>query len=144
MLNRKDWTLLAIAGAKEKGLSPVQLQKTLFLLGRQMPEAVGTDFYDFKPYHYGPFDEDVSADARALAKSGDIEITRRPDENWNRYVVTPEGVRRAETLAREIVKAADYLQRLLDWVQRQTFQSLVTAIYAKYPEMRVNSVFQQQ
>lgn len=142
MLTRKDWTLLAIAAAKLKGLSPVQLQKTLFLLGREMPEAVGRDFYDFTAYHYGPFDRAVYTDAEELAVAGEVEVTQRAGENWNRYLVTREGEIRASYLEREVPQAAKYLDELLDWVLRQTFQGLVTAIYAKYPEMRANSVFQ--
>lgn len=142
MMNRKDWTLLAITAAKMKGLSPVQLQKTLFLLGREMGPAVGSNFYDFKPYHYGPFDRSVYTDAEQLAKAGEVEITQRPGENWNSYVATRDGEVRASWLAREAPAAAEYLDELVNWVQHQSFQSLVTAIYAEYPEMRANSVFQ--
>lgn len=142
-MNRKDWTLLAIATAKTKGLSPVQLQKTLFLLGKEMSDAVArTGFYDFEPYHYGPFDRAVYTDAVQLAKGGEVEITQRAGENWNSYVATRDGEIRASWLAREVPAAVAYLDRLVEWVQSQSFQGLVTAIYAKYPEMRANSVFQ--
>ena len=32
-MDRKDWTLLAIAAAKGEPLDPAQLQKSLFVLG---------------------------------------------------------------------------------------------------------------
>lgn len=142
MLTRKDWTLLAVEAAGVQGLSPVQLQKTLFLLGKEMPEAVGNAFYQFQPYHYGPFDHGVYADAEQLAKAGEVEITHRKGENWNRYVITRDGTVRASFVKREAPAAFEYVCRLVEWVHGQTFQSLVTAIYAKYPEMRKNSVFQ--
>ena len=50
-LDRKDWALLAIANAGHGvSLSPVQLQKSLFLLGRELGSKVGANFYDFQPY----------------------------------------------------------------------------------------------
>lgn len=142
MLSRKDFTLLAVDAAKSKGLTPVQLQKTLFLLRMKMPQAVPDNFYDFKPYNYGPFDRMVYSDAESLVKEGQVEIRQWPGENWNRYLVTREGEIRASYAAHERAEVADYIARLVEWVQKQTFESLVTAIYAQYPEMRANSVFQ--
>jgi len=142
MMNRKDWTLLAICAAGHKGLSPVQLQKTLFLLGKEIPEAVNGDFYDFQPYNYGPFDRRAYIDAEALADEGRVEISQNAGENWNRFTATRDGEIKASYLQREVPEATEYLSRLVPWVQQQTFQQLVKAIYAKYPEMRANSVFQ--
>ena len=68
-VTRSDWTLLAICAGGFRGLSPVQLQKTLFLLGKQLPEAVTADFYDFQAYHYGPFDRTVYVDAERLSNT---------------------------------------------------------------------------
>jgi uncharacterized protein len=141
-MNRKDWTLLAICAGGRKGLSPVQLQKTLFLLGRELPNVVGDHWYDFKPYHYGPFDRAVYDEADNLAKQRAIAVIQREGENWNCFEPTPEGVSRASFLEREApTVAVKYIDRLVEWVQAQSFQKLITAVYGKYPEMRVNSVF---
>jgi len=142
-VRRKDWTLLAICAADAKGLSPVQLQKTLFLLGRELPEEVGHAYYDFRPYHYGPFDRTVYSDAEVLAESGHVAITQRDGESWSRYLATAKGCERAEAIKKEApASAVAYLQRVVDWALRQSFQQLVRSIYARYPEMRANSVFQ--
>jgi hypothetical protein len=142
-MTKSDWMLLAITAAGAKGLSPVQLQKTLFLLGKEMPEAVGSDWYAFEPYNYGPFDRRVYEDAESLARKGEVEITQRAGENWNRFTPTRDGEVTASWRVREAPPGAvDYLNRLVEWVQQQTFQKLVSTIYAKYPEMRANSVFQ--
>jgi hypothetical protein len=142
MMTRSDWTLLAVAAAGREGLSPVQLQKTLFLLGKRLPSAVENDWYDFQPYHYGPFDRKVYIDAERLAAKDEIEVTQRNGESWNRYALTRDGEIRASFLEREKPEAVEYLGRLVRWVQEQSFQKLVTSIYAEYPEMRANSVFQ--
>jgi hypothetical protein len=143
MAKRSDWLLLALDAAGSKGLSPVQLQKALFLLGKELPDVVAaTGWYDFEPYNYGPFDSAVYSDAKNLANSREAEIVQREGETWNRYLITRDGEVRASYVAREHPKVADYLRRLVAWVQAQTFQSLVSAVYAKYPDMRANSVFQ--
>ena len=140
---RTDWLLLALDAAGSKGLTPVQLQKTLFLLGKKMPDQVGTEFYDFKPYHYGPFDRAVYTDAEKLAATGRIEIEQREGENFNRYIITRDGEVDVSRLAYEAKDVFEYLKdKLLPWIRSQTFQSLVSAIYAEYPEMRKHSVFQ--
>ena len=78
-LQRKDWTLLAIALAGGLPLSPAQLQKAVFLFGEQMPKDVlPEDFYDFQPYNYGPFCRDVYTDAEELAAEGLVEISADP------------------------------------------------------------------
>src|SRR5258707_9223608 len=75
-MERPDWTLLATKFANQSGLSPVQLQKALFLLGKEMPKSVGDDYYHFVPHNYGPFAKDIYSDADALAREGLIAITQ--------------------------------------------------------------------
>jgi uncharacterized protein YwgA len=74
----KDWTLLVIAAADPKPLQPVQLQKSLFLLGRNLsPEQLQVkEFYDFQPYDYGPFCSDIYSNAEKLSDEGLIRIDR--------------------------------------------------------------------
>jgi len=141
-VTRKDWTLLAIRAARRGGLSPVQLQKTLFLLGKEIPEQVGTQFYNFKPYNYGPFDQAVYADADRLSAEGYVDIVQRSGESWKTYTITRDGEIKASYLDLEAGEVRSYVDQLVEWVQQQNFQQLVRAIYAKYPEMRANSVFQ--
>jgi hypothetical protein len=138
----RDWTLLAIDAANGDGLTPVQLQKALFLLSREMPDAVSEGFYHFVPYHYGPFDRRVYADAERLAQDGIVTIAQRSGENWSRFIINETGKSQAASLRRYVMRnATDYLGRVVEWVQRQSFEQLVRAIYEKYPDMKANSVF---
>ena len=43
-VNRDDWALLALSKSPDAALTPVQIQKTLFLLGENYRNDVGT-FY---------------------------------------------------------------------------------------------------
>jgi hypothetical protein len=141
-MQRKDWTLLAICAAGGAGLTPVQLQKSLFILGEEMGKMIGTSFYDFRPYHYGPFDGDVYSDAEKLEREGLIAISKVPGRNWNQYVPTPDGCAHAEQIDNRNPLATTYLRNVVKWAQSLSFSQLVRAIYDRYPHMRVNSVFQ--
>lgn len=141
-MNRKDWLLLVIAAAKGDRLSPVQLQKTVFLLGKKYPEAVGEDFYEFIPYAYGPFCVDVYRDAEDLDQLGLVAVQPSQYGHWREYRITPVGMNRAEELGHTNHKVVEYLEKKVKWAKSQNFQTLVRKIYDKYPEYRVNSVFQ--
>jgi hypothetical protein len=140
----KDWTLLTIAEAGGEQLQPVQLQKALFLIGATLKRAdLGTDsFYVFEPYDYGPFCAEIYIDASSLESDGLVEIIRPPASRYNLYSATPPGLATAAHLRGQLsYAAADYLKRVVSWVRRASFSEIVAAVYARYPEMKVNSVF---
>ena len=142
---RKDWTLLAIAAAEGEVLSPVQLQKSLFLLSRNLPNLVGEDFYTFRPYNYGPFSIEIYHDAKTLASEGLVSIQEAPEQRWKKYRATPAGLERAVHLVRsEDVPevAVRYLRTAVAWTRSLSFNELLRSIYAHFPEYKVHSVFQ--
>jgi DNA-binding PadR family transcriptional regulator len=141
----EHWTLLVICTAKSKGLSPVQLQKTLFLLQRRLPkEDVGDRYYEFTPYNYGPFNVTIYQDAETMEELGWISINHSPGGRWKVYRATPIGLEFATKLrAQASPHALEYLDTIVTWVLGLSFRELVSAIYAEYPEFRANSVFQE-
>jgi uncharacterized protein len=143
-VNREDWVLLAVYFGHERGLSPVQLQKSLFLLGQEMQNEVG-NFYKFIPHNYGPFAREVYTDADVLAERALIAI-EQDASSYARYLITAVGRDRVrENLVRDVSnRAQEYLGSVVEWAQKQTFSGLVKAIYAKYPEYRINSVFHRR
>ena len=142
-IRREHWVLLAITAAGGRPLSPVQLQKSLFVLGREMCEAVGDGFYNFRPYNYGPFDSDVYADAEMLASRGLVNISQ--PWRWKEYAATPAGMREAEQVKGEAPPAATaYLAKIVAWARSLSFQDLVRAIYARYPDTRAKSIFEER
>lgn len=141
----KDWALLVIDAAEHRGLSPVQLQKALFLLQRKFPaDNLGESFYNFIPYNYGPFDVQIYYDAEKLEKEGLISITPSAEHRWKTYRVALGGLRLASELRTEApARVLAYLDYVVSWVLGLSFRELVSAIYAEYPEFRMNSVFQE-
>ncbi len=141
----QHWTLLAICAAKGKGLSPVQLQKSLFLLEHRLSkEELGEDFYEFIPYNYGPFDVKIYQDAETLEEIGLVNIIKSDAHRWRKYQSTPSGLELATKLRAEVPPhVVTYLDEVIRWVLSLSFRDLVRAIYEAYPEFRANSVFQE-
>jgi uncharacterized protein len=140
----KDWILLTIAAARGESLSPVQLQKSLFLIERNLTGAQRRtrDFYKFTPYDYGPFDSTIYRDAGKLESEGYVSIIQTGNGSYREYAATPDGLRNASELRQQLDEVAlDYLDRVVEWTRKLSFGELVSSIYKAYPEMAVNSVF---
>ena len=54
-MKREDLLLRIIAAAQGERLTPAQLQKVAFLLGKQYADQMPGDYYEFEKYDYGPF-----------------------------------------------------------------------------------------
>ena len=141
-LTKKDWTLLALAAANGQPLSPLQLQKILFLLSQNLSSEVGPHFYHFIPYNYGPFDASVYSDAERLVGEDLVAACTVPGRTWMEYSATKQGIERAEQLKNEMSPVAqNYLPAVVQWTRSLTFTQLLRAIYKAYPQYSVNSVF---
>jgi len=146
-MNRKDWTLMTIALAKGSPLSPIQLQKSLFILGEQCKKDIGGNFYKFIPYNYGPFNPDIYSDAESLVVEELVRIEKAPDKQWAEYSITTEGKTRASELkskaSEKTTRAIKYLESVVRWVKTVTFGELIRTIYKFYPKFKKNSVFEE-
>ncbi len=142
-MHRRDWNLLVLAAAGVRGLTPVQLQKSLFLLGQEFPNELAGDYYAFVPYHYGPFTSDVYTDAEALEADGLIQIIRSPSSSWRIYTITPAGTEAAAAIEKRAEpRMNSYIKKMVAWMKSISFQDLIKTIYQHFPTYRVNSVFQ--
>jgi len=124
LLAREDWTLLVIATAK-RSLLPIQLQKSLHLLGQRFPKLTAGTFYTFGPTSSGPSSAEVSRDANLLAITGLVSIDVI-DPGGRAYRATPKGLERA----RELEKRADpdafhFLRSTVAWVRTRSLDQLL-------------------
>ena len=141
-MNRRDWLLSAIAQAGNKGLSPIQIQKIMFLLRMEAADYVGRGFYAFEPYNYGPFSSVIYKDVDRLVYSG--MLREQKSDSYNIYVATTAGRDRANVLIGQLDKRArDYLSKLVRWVISVDFGQLLRSIYAKYPKYAAKSLFRR-
>lgn len=145
MLARIDWLLLALSAAPDGWMSPVQIQKTMFLFGQEAGDALGDDYYIFRPYRYGPFDAAIYRDIEYLESRDLVRIERLNGRAIRRFVITSEGCMEAREGRREgEEKLRDHLVSLVGWVKRQSFSDLLRNVCARYPQYAKNSVFQRE
>ncbi len=142
-MNRQDWLLLVL-DSTEKALTPVQLQKSLFLLEKTLPdEIVAEDYYDFEPFDYGPFDSAIYQDAELLANQHLVNIVPSSTGRWREYSIGKVGLHRVDEIQRELPEnVQEYVRQLVQWIQTKSFSELVRFIYDRYPDYKINSVFQ--
>lgn len=142
-VSRKNWALLVLALVGGGALSPVQLQKSLFLIGKKMSKLMPNDFYSFEPDNYGPFCGQIYDDVRALASEGLVSVSRASG-NYLQYAATEQGIARSKAICGMLpTEAVEYAKQLVRWVRAQSFRGLVSAIYREFPEYKTNSIFQE-
>ena len=142
-MDRNDLLLLTVADSESAGLTPVQLQKALFLIGQSKLQGLPPDYYEFIPYNYGPFQSDIYTDADKLSAEGHLAQISVPGRAWSVYQITSAGQERAQQIESECDPTlATHVKAVVQWVRSLSFSGLLRAIYAQYPEFRRNSVFQ--
>lgn len=139
-VDRKDWLLSAIAQSGTDGLSPIQIQKIMFLLKMEAKKHVGAAFYEFEAYNYGPFNSTIYRDVETLVEGGFVR--QESAGSYARVMVTSSGLTEAKRLKTALPEGGrKYLKSVVKWVSSVSFNQLLKSIYAKYPEYAVNSVF---
>jgi uncharacterized protein YwgA len=142
MVTRQDWLLMALCAAQDGRLTPIQTQKTLFIMKMEACHQVGHDFYEFVPYNYGPFNNKIYDDVQSLHSEGSVIVEYVPGRRWQEYCATQQGRDRAQSLRQSSpAETVNFLDRVVSWVKGQSFSDLLRAVYAKYPEYAKNSVF---
>jgi hypothetical protein len=136
-VTRTDY-VLAVMAAAQAPLTPVQVQKTFFILDKKVGQQLGGPHFDFQPYNYGPFDPTVYHELENLAARG-LAFVDGPGTS-RRYGVTPGGMQVGLNLLARL-DAADYFLKITDFVRSMSFAQLVSAVYAEWPEMKAKSIF---
>ena len=113
----------------------------VFLIDKKLSDYIGGEQFNFQPYHYGPFDNDVYNELFNLSNDESVSIIK--GYRWNYYALTPKGQSEGEKAFMELDPVAQtFISKLVGFVRSLGFSQLVSAIYKAYPEMRANSVFQ--
>lgn len=142
-MDKNAIVLTALAPAQGAAFSPVQVQKLLFLIERNIADKVDGPHFNFQPYDYGPFDAAVYGVLDDLADEELIEVLDVPGQSWKRYRLTEAGQIEGGVFFNSIndKNIRNYIETLSSFVLKLTFPQLVSAVYKAYPEMKVNSVF---
>jgi uncharacterized protein len=138
-MTRKDYVLAVLAAAEGAPLTPVQVQKLFFILDQRLGGTVGGPFFNFEPYHYGPFDAAVYREIQELESQGLTEIENR--QALRMYRATFDGVKRGLALLDTFGRNAAFVRDVVSFVRAKSFSELVSAVYQEWPQMRAKSIF---
>jgi hypothetical protein len=138
--NRADIVTAAFAaGGPGAVFDPIRTQKLLFLVDREVSERIGGPYFDFQPYHYGPFDATVYRVLDELATAEEVRID--DSGRYPRYVLTEPGYERGIAVLDGLPEpVAKYLRDAARWVRLTPYRQILSAIYSRYPDTAVNSV----
>jgi uncharacterized protein len=140
-MTKQELLLAALAAGGKSEHSPVQIQKLIFLLEKNISTQLGGPFFEFKPYDYGPFDSSIYDLLRQLETEGLVGSTES-GKGWKRHHLTDTGISKSESILQNLdTPVVDYIAAVSNFVRSLSFVDLVSSIYKAYPEMKVNSIF---
>jgi len=144
LMTSEELVLAALSGEVCRPFEPVHVQKLLFLIDARLSEALGGPYFAFQPYDYGPYDKNVYGVLESLASRGLVSIEQSAHSRRS-YSLTPEGAELGNVaLSKMPPSVAEHVKVLAHFVRGLGFTQLVSAVYRAYPEMRANSVFNDQ
>ena len=140
--SREELLLAVLASAPERSMTPVQVQKAMFVLAQEVSAQLPTKFYAFEKYNYGPFCQALYNDLGILAAQDLVAIEQPLLSRVRIYRATDAGAAKGEACVRAWDNSlGEYVKAVSEWVTSLSFPDLVRAIYRKYPAYKVNSIF---
>lgn len=141
-VQRHYWPGVVLSLSPDRKLTPIQIQKSLFLIGQNLQALIGPSFYTFEPHNYGPFSAEIYRDIDELCDEGFVTVRTVVGRDWNEYESTASGLEVASGIIRRIpAPAQEYISNIVNWTRRTPFNELLGAIYKAYPQFAVRSVF---
>ena len=140
----KEEIILAVMSRSDgASYSPAQIQKLLFLIDKGVGPSLGGPFFNFIPYHYGPFDKEIYSLLDSLNVRDLVDIDLTSNNRLKTYRLTIDGQKSGSEIVHNLdQKFQAHLKALDSFVRSLSFKDLLRTIYKAYPEMRVNSIFQ--
>jgi len=130
MLKRQK-TILYMLRRAGRPVSRMELTKWAFLVAHETPSRGGASFYQFLPYHYGPFSFCLYREAEKLVSNG---LLAAPDEKT--WELTADSRQPTGDVSGEI--KAD-VANVVDRFSGSTVDELVDYVYERHPWYTVNS-----
>jgi len=114
-------------------VSRLELTKWSFLLHKETASMGGSAFYEFVPYHYGPFSFGLYYDIKGLLKKGYIEEGNNKSWKITRPIVVWKSVK---NLNKAVKNDVDNIMRKY---AGSPIKNVIDYIYDKYPWYTVNA-----
>ncbi len=120
-VNRESVLIAIIAAAGDDGLDRAQLQKSAFLLREEFEARLPSDFYQFRPYMYGPFAQQIYTDVERLSDGPMIE-TLAGNDGRPLYRLTCDSASWQFDLPDDLESG---VKRIVRWVSTMSFDELL-------------------
>lgn len=133
MLNRQK-TVLSLLKYARRPLSPTVFVKLMFLLRQETDLQNDRAFYDFLPYHYGPFSFALYRELASLRQNSYVT----PEEN--RIELSGEMLGCIEETTDALPQTTRRaVATIMDRYGRLSQDALIADVYARYPWYAINS-----
>jgi len=132
-MQNKQKALLYIFSQANRSISGKELTKWSFLVKKETSTGGGTAFYDFLPYHYGPFSFGLYYDVRSLLNQNYLDTV--DNKQWKLSNCLD-----IDNLTKNIKSSIkDDIEKVLSKYASQPIKKTVDYIYNKYPWFTINS-----
>jgi len=123
-----------------------KLQKLIFLMQEDLRKHLpGEEYYDFKPYYYGPFSKELLDDAELLVLQGLVEIREELVEvngeevTMPIYGLTNIGKGEAEKVLRQLhrelpLHVLEAVMKNIAYYNKLSAKKLTEIVHRTYPE----------
>ena len=135
MINRQR-TILYMIREAGRPLSRMEITKWCFLLGHECESKGGNAFYQFVPYHYGPFSFCLYREADSLVRDGFLEAPN--DKTWQ---LRPDALGLAGDLPTDVKQDVD---RILERFRHKSVDQTIGYVYQRYPWFTINSKLERR
>lgn len=135
MLHRQRLILSMLADAGGEA-THLETTKWAFLLARESSTRGGSSFYQFVPYHFGPFSFGLFQEVAAMTRDGLIEEI--PDSRWRLTDAGRVEARRAET------DTATAARRIVKQFAGLPSKNLIDHVYSRHAWFTINSEIRKE
>ncbi len=138
VLQKRDWILLSL---RRTPLDRIHTMKTLFLIWHRSGRKIA-NFFEFKPYLYGPCSFEVYSELEKLNAEGFIVQPPHLMPQWVNYHLTMRGKKESEEVAKRVPPDIHKLiEEVATEVSQLGFYGLLRKVYSEAPDFAVNSMF---
>ncbi len=134
-MSKEDFILKILSLASDVSFSPVQIQKLFFLVEKRI--GYEAKHFNFTPYHYGPYDEELTILIKQLVSDG--KITSSIIDGIIHYSISTGFQNNIDDFLDES-KRSFISQKLIPFIKSKSFLELCYSIYKEFPEMAKRSV----
>jgi uncharacterized protein YwgA len=135
--SKSDWILLIL---KKKSLDRIHIMKSLFLIWNRSKRKI-ENYFQFKPYLYGPYSLEVYSELRNLKEQGFIIQPPHYIQDWANYHLTKKGHNKAKDTERKFQQnTVGLVESIVKEVSNLDFYSLLQKVYKEAPDFASNSI----